>query len=575
MRELKHCIKRTASKLLSKPTKHRIGDWLYQILSAGGLSSDSVFDRLGYWGFFGHLKKLYRDLDQGRVIPIGTHAGQTYLIFTMQAASYVYHLELILALALQLRGAKVLFVICDRCLTACEPLDSSMSASEARSACQYCYFKAKRGTQAVGCQVLWLSELVPRQRRSDLQRLVADLTIDDALEYERNGIQHGRIAETTAVKFLKQGQLGDSMAEQLVFRRFLHSSLVAEEAARRAISIAQPTCAIITHGIYSSFEPPLEVCKQAGIPAAVYDRVMQRHRYQFNWNVPPQIGGISAVWSERSKAPPTPEERAAGLAYLESRRDFSRESVSYTFTKRSQTRSEILEELRIPADAKIIALFANLLWDASSVGYEIIFESSVKWIEESLRLFALCPDSSVYWVIKPHPAEALRGTRLSVTEVASRQFDVLPDNIRILPAKNTIHSYSFLEAVDAGIVHTSTAGLELAGLGKPVIVVGRAHYRGKGFTLDPESYEEYVALIQEPYHIFEFMTPERQDKALHYIHLYFDKHQIPIPVFEEPSFPRITKINPTCAADLLPGNYRGLDVVCDVLLDRNREFILP
>jgi hypothetical protein len=54
-----------------------------------------------------------------------------------------------------------------------------------------------------------------------------------------------------------------------------------------------------------------------------------------------------------------------------------------------------------------------------------------------------------------------------------------------------------VEIADLGMVYTTTVGMEMAMSGVPVIVIGQTHYRGKGFTLDPDSWEAYASLLAQ------------------------------------------------------------------------------
>jgi lipid A disaccharide synthetase len=63
----------------------------------------------------------------------------------------------------------------------------------------------------------------------------------------------------------------------------------------------------------------------------------------------------------------------------------------------------------------------------------------------------------------------------------------MPENIRLLPANANVNTYDLVQAADAGLVFTTTVGMEMAMSGLPVIVAGQTHYRGKGFTLDADS----------------------------------------------------------------------------------------
>jgi hypothetical protein len=68
---------------------------------------------------------------------------------------------------------------------------------------------------------------------------------------------------------------------------------------------------------------------------------------------------------------------------------------------------------------------------------------------------------------------------------------VLPANVRVVQAEDPTSSYVFMDEANLGLVYTSTVGLELACRGVPVIVAADTHYRGRGFTVDPERAEQY------------------------------------------------------------------------------------
>jgi len=46
-----------------------------------------------------------------------------------------------------------------------------------------------------------------------------------------------------------------------------------------------------------------------------------------------------------------------------------------------------------------------------------------------------------------------------------------------------------------GLVYTTTVGLEMAMSGIPVLVSGNTHYRGRGFTHDPQSWLRYFKIL--------------------------------------------------------------------------------
>lgn len=72
-----------------------------------------------------------------------------------------------------------------------------------------------------------------------------------------------------------------------------------------------------------------------------------------------------------------------------------------------------------------------------------------------------------------------------------------PNNkLCVIDEDMNINSFSVLEITDVAVTHTSTIGLEMAMLGKPSIILGATHYKGKQFTIDPLTVTEYIEAIK-------------------------------------------------------------------------------
>jgi len=69
----------------------------------------------------------------------------------------------------------------------------------------------------------------------------------------------------------------------------------------------------------------------------------------------------------------------------------------------------------------------------------------------------------------------------------ARYVPVLPTNVRVVQADDPTSSYVFMDEAMLGFVYSSTVGLELAARGVPVLVAADTHYRGRGFTFDPNT----------------------------------------------------------------------------------------
>jgi hypothetical protein len=94
-----------------------------------------------------------------------------------------------------------------------------------------------------------------------------------------------------------------------------------------------------------------------------------------------------------------------------------------------------------------------------------------------------------------------------------------------------VNTYDLIEIADLGLVYTTTVGLEMAMSGVPVIVIGQTHYRSKGFTLDPGSWEDFTqkldSVLSDP--TSHRLTREYVVRAWNYAYKFFFEYPCPFP----------------------------------------------
>jgi hypothetical protein len=73
--------------------------------------------------------------------------------------------------------------------------------------------------------------------------------------------------------------------------------------------------------------------------------------------------------------------------------------------------------------------------------------------------------------------------------------------------------------------------MEMAMSGVPVIVAGQTHYRGKGFTLDPASWDGYFQQLEEVLKNPQSFKLSRQqvEQAWNYAYRFFFEYPLPFP----------------------------------------------
>lgn len=185
-----------------------------------------------------------------------------------------------------------------------------------------------------------------------------------------------------------------------------------------------------------------------------------------------------------------------------------------------QTPEAIYAKLGLSEHRHTALLCPNLIGDSATLNRAMSFRNLREWITETVKWFAARDDWQL--IIRVHPAEQRYGTREPVASVVRAALPEPGANVFVIEADDPINTYSVMPVADLGIVYTSTTGLEMAVLGVPTLCAGRAHYRGKGFTMDPESAEEYFAMIAryDPAAAKRWASQQRKTAALYFDYLF-------------------------------------------------------
>jgi hypothetical protein len=180
-------------------------------------------------------------------------------------------------------------------------------------------------------------------------------------------------------------------------------------------------------------------------------------------------------------------------------------------------------------DRPIVMLAANVLGDSLTLGRDIFAASMTEWITKTVQYFAKRTD--VQMVIRVHPGEKLVPQAKSMGTVVREALPELPSHIHIIGALDKINTYDLIEIADVGLAYTTTVGLETAMNGRPVISCGQTHYRGRGFTLDPNSWDEYYTALEKvladiPAH---HLNEKQTELAWNYAYRFFFEYPRPFP----------------------------------------------
>jgi capsule polysaccharide export protein KpsC/LpsZ len=176
----------------------------------------------------------------------------------------------------------------------------------------------------------------------------------------------------------------------------------------------------------------------------------------------------------------------------------------------------------------VVLLATNVLGDSLTLGRQVFSQTMAEWIERTVQYFAQRPDAQL--VIRVHPGEVLTHGP-SMVDVVNSALPEIPGNIHLVGPRDKVNTYDLVDLADLGLVYTTTTGLEMALAGVPVVAAGDTHYKGKGFTQDPQTYTEYFQLLDK---ILTDPTKFRLnagqvDAAWRYAYRFFFEYALPFP----------------------------------------------
>jgi hypothetical protein len=176
----------------------------------------------------------------------------------------------------------------------------------------------------------------------------------------------------------------------------------------------------------------------------------------------------------------------------------------------------------------LVLLAPNVLGDSLILGRNVFSRSMGEWILRTIEVFSRHPECCL--VVRTHPGERfMKGP--SMVDIIKGKYPTLPENVRIVGPLDKINTYDIMSLARMGLVYTTTVGLEMVMRGLPVIVAGDTHYRGRGFTHDPATWEEYFEAIERALADLDKFRPTHAQvgQARNYAYRFFFNYPRPFP----------------------------------------------
>ncbi len=340
-------------------------------------------------------------------------------------------------------------------------------------------------------------------------------------------IENGAVRDTQYTVQVEEVDLQSDLY-QLRLERNIH----AARAALDWLVKNEPDVVILPSGSILEFGAVNNTARSLNLPVISYEFGEQRQRIWLAKNTPVMDQNTDEMWKAYSQKTLDPCQMEQIKDLYASRQ---KASLWQNFARCWQgTPSEGCERVRVALNLDnrpVILLAANVIGDSLTLGRQVFTNSMSEWLGRTVREFSQMPQ--VQLVVRIHPGERY-ASGPSVAEIVNNVLEEgkrPAENIHLVAADAPINTYDLIGVADLGLVYTTTVGLEMALSGVPAIVIGRTHYRQRGFTLDPNSWEEYTEILNQ--HLQDRSLNHLQDTqvnlAWNYAYHFFFDYPLPFP----------------------------------------------
>jgi hypothetical protein len=282
--------------------------------------------------------------------------------------------------------------------------------------------------------------------------------------------------------------------EGALYRLRIERNRQAGHAAVSLLEQQRPEAALIPNGLVTELGMFYQAARALRIPTVTYEFNDQREQIWLAHDDVVMHQNTDDLWAAR-RSQPLSEIQLDKIGEFEAAR-----SGATTYGKGTRLWQDVPRQgaaalhLQLGLDDRPVVLLAtNVLGDSLTLGRNIFAASMAEWIEKTIRYLAA--NDNVQVVVRVHPGERLiHGP--SMAAIIKQVQPTLPAHIHLIGPSEATNTYDLMDLASLGLTYTTTVGMEMAMRGVPVIVAGRTHYRGRGFTLDPSTWEEYFRMVE-------------------------------------------------------------------------------
>ena len=398
----------------------------------------------------------------------------------------------------QVRGATVEYLLCDGLLPECDNHWDSFPYNRPRpfDLCQRCQSEAQKILTEFGLPYRWLGEFVNKAERELAFAWSQSLSPAEMRQatYMENPL--GEWVQSTVTSYFRQYP-PDMTNWRVVnaYRGFLYSASIVAIGLRTYLKTNSVDSTLLFNGRQSITRVAFEIFKQFGIRELTHEfPYYQRGHIMVKpnarcWSIEP----FTEFWKMWDAVPLDRSSLETTLKWLRNRR-YGKELSWYAYNAPQSSDLSLRKTLGLSDNKPLFALFTSST-DETAGDSELLgpYEFQSEWVQDVVNWVRNRGDVELVIRIHPHVA-GITGLGRAHDEFNfyDKMKASLPVNIRLIMPDDPLNSYALMDEADVCLSFGSSVGLEMAMLGKPVVLASRGTYED-GVTHFKRSFQASLA----------------------------------------------------------------------------------
>lgn len=399
---------------------------------------------------------------------------------------------------LRLRGNDVKYVLCDGLYKACDMHRSKLPRNE--MSCYKCQQIVSEQAYKHWMPFEWLGRYIYPSEIKIAENWCNQFDSSNLFDAKYDSWEIGTwIKSSVHTHFrITHPDLTDPKIAETV-RMYLSSGLIACFALNRLMDDYLPDILLLFNGRMSSTRIALELALKKGIRVISHERGARKQSLKLRKNAASlSMLELHKAWDEWKDVPLSKDEVIEIKSFLNNRM-YGKDQNWVTHSPPPENIDSLRKKLSLPDHNRPLFILFNSSDDEiiASIDKPGPFKKQIDWIMHTIAFARLHPEIDVILRIHPNIAgkKAIIGNNFQQLYEILELKPILPQNVRLVMPDDSVSSYSLMSMADVGLVYRSTAGLEMACQGKPVVIADNCILSDKPFLITVKSHEHYNKIL--------------------------------------------------------------------------------